>query len=177
MQFARLLHGGLISALSDNAMGLSCMAVFGSRGETQIKSMVTVSLHVDFLGQAKIGQWLAFDTHYVKIGKTLNFANAFVTADGEIIARAAATFRGSRWRRRIEARIMQSQLHACLGDRNAAVSAPRRRIVRLSCRTDSAYSAAALNAGAAAFTSASTWLSYFEKFLLNMSTRANAVAS
>jgi uncharacterized protein (TIGR00369 family) len=89
-----LLHGGLISALSDNAMGLSCMAVLQTRGEAQIKSMVTVSLHVDFLGQAKVGQWLAFDTHYVKAGKTLSFTNAFVTADGETIARAAATFRG-----------------------------------------------------------------------------------
>jgi uncharacterized protein (TIGR00369 family) len=88
-----LLHGGLISALADNAMGLSCMAVLETRGETQIKSMVTVSLHVDFLGQAKVGQWLAFITHYVKVGRTLSFTNAFVTADGDNIARAAATFR------------------------------------------------------------------------------------
>ena len=89
-----LLHGGLISALADNAMGLSCMAVLQTSGETGIKSMVTVGLQVDFLGQAKAGQWLAFDTHYVKTGRTLSFANAFVTADGDIIARAAATFRG-----------------------------------------------------------------------------------
>jgi uncharacterized protein (TIGR00369 family) len=89
-----LLHGGLISALADNAMGLSCMAVIQANGESTIKSMVTVGMQVDFLGQAKVGQWLAFDTHYVKVGRTLSFTNAFVTADGEIIARAAATFRG-----------------------------------------------------------------------------------
>ena len=89
-----LLHGGLISALADNAMGLSCLAVLQTRGEAEIKSMLTVGLQVDFLGQAKQGQWLAFDTHYVKAGRTLSFTNAFVTADGEIIARAAATFRG-----------------------------------------------------------------------------------
>lgn len=89
-----LLHGGLISALADNAMGLSCVAVAQAGANITIKSMVTVGLQVDFLGQAKVGQWLAFDTHYVKVGKTLSFTNAFVTADGEIIARAAATFRG-----------------------------------------------------------------------------------
>ena len=89
-----LLHGGLISALADNAMGLSCMAVLRSSGESAITSLVTVGLQVDFLGQATAGEWLAFDTHYVKAGRTLSFANAFVRASGEIIARAAATFRG-----------------------------------------------------------------------------------
>ena len=70
------------------------VAVAQAGANITIKSMVTVGLQVDFLGQAKVGQWLAFDTHYVKVGKTLSFTNAFVTVDGEIIARAAATFRG-----------------------------------------------------------------------------------
>ena len=41
----------------------------------------------------------------------------------------------------------------------------------------SRYSAANFRAGAAAFTSASTWLSNLAKFLLNMSTRDRAVLS
>lgn len=90
-----LLHGGLIAALADNAMGLSCMEVVNARGMTGIESMLTVSIQVDYLGQAKIGQWLAFDTHFIKAGRTLSFANAFVTADGEVIARAAGTFRAA----------------------------------------------------------------------------------
>lgn len=82
------VHGGLISALADNAMGLSCGRASG--GET---SFVTVNLSVDFIGTARIGQWLEFDTVYVKTGSTLSFAQAFVTADGEICARANAVFR------------------------------------------------------------------------------------
>ena len=82
------VHGGLISALADNAMGLSCGQASG--GET---SYVTVNLSVDFLGTARIGQWLEFDTAYVKTGSTLSFAQAFVTADGEICGRANAVFR------------------------------------------------------------------------------------
>src|SRR6201997_2636943 len=48
-----LIHGGLIAALADNAMGLSCgqQLVGGTR-------LVTVSLAVDFIGSAAIGQWL-----------------------------------------------------------------------------------------------------------------------
>jgi acyl-coenzyme A thioesterase PaaI-like protein len=54
---------------------------------------VTVSMATDFIGAAKLGQWVAFDTQYVKTGRTLCFAQCFVTADGEVIARADARFR------------------------------------------------------------------------------------
>ena len=81
------VHGGLIGALADNAMGLSCGRVTGHGG------FVTVSLNVDFLGTALEGQWLEFDTVFVKPGRTLCFAQAFVTADGQPCARANAVFR------------------------------------------------------------------------------------
>jgi acyl-coenzyme A thioesterase PaaI-like protein len=82
------VHGGLITALADNAMGLSCARKLGITG-----GLVTVNLAVDFLGVALKGQWLEFDTVFVKPGKTLSFAQAFVTADGQPCARANAVFR------------------------------------------------------------------------------------
>jgi acyl-coenzyme A thioesterase PaaI-like protein len=81
------VHGGLISAMADNAMGLSCGRRLGGG------RLVTVSLSVDFLGRAQIGQWLEFDTVFVKPGSTLCFAQAFATADTEPCARANAVFR------------------------------------------------------------------------------------
>jgi acyl-coenzyme A thioesterase PaaI-like protein len=88
-----LLHGGLIVALADNAMGLSCVAMLTGEGRKPEGGLVTVSMSTDFIGSAKLGQWLAFDTQYVKTGRTLCFAQAFATADGEVIARADARFR------------------------------------------------------------------------------------
>jgi uncharacterized protein (TIGR00369 family) len=82
------VHGGLISALADNAMGLSC-----ARRLDDTASLVTVNLTLDFLGSAQIGQWLEFDTIFVKPGSTLSFTQCFVTADGEPCARANAVFR------------------------------------------------------------------------------------
>lgn len=82
------VHGGLISSLADNAMGLSCGRTLGGGA-----SLVTVNLTVDFLGAAQIGQWLAFETTFVKPGGTLCFTQAFVTADGQPCARANAVFR------------------------------------------------------------------------------------
>jgi uncharacterized protein (TIGR00369 family) len=82
------VHGGLISALADNAMGLSCARKMGD-----LASLVTVNLTVDFLASAHVGQWLEFDTVFAKPGGTLSFTQAFVTADGQPCARANAVFR------------------------------------------------------------------------------------
>lgn len=86
-----MVHGGLISALADNAMGLSCGQKLGGAAR-----LVTVNLNVDFLASAQIGQWIEIDTVFVKTGGTLSFAQAFVTADGTPCARANAVFRTSR---------------------------------------------------------------------------------
>ncbi len=88
-----MVHGGLIAALADNAMGLSCVAVLTEQGRKPEGGLVTVSMATDFIGAAKLGQWVAFDTSYVKTGRTLCFAQAFITADGEVIGRADARFK------------------------------------------------------------------------------------
>ena len=84
-----LVHGGLITSLADNAMGLSCGVKLQGGGSRP----VTVSLAIDFIGAAQVGQWLAVETDVIKTGSTLCFAQCFVTADGVAVARANATFR------------------------------------------------------------------------------------
>ena len=88
-----LAHGGLIAALADNAMGLSCGVAMRNRGQGETGGLLTVSLSLDYLGMAKLGQWLEFDTSFTKTGASLCFAQAFVTADGPVIARADARFK------------------------------------------------------------------------------------
>jgi len=83
-----LAHGGLIYALADNAMGLSCASQFSTP-----HGLLTVNLSIDFMGVAKIGDWLEFDTVFTKVGATLCFAQAYITADGVACAKASATFR------------------------------------------------------------------------------------
>lgn len=82
-----LVHGGLIAALADNAMGLSCAARLGDG-----RRPLTAALSVDYLGTARPGQWLTFETGFVKTGRTLCVASALVLADGVPCARANATF-------------------------------------------------------------------------------------
>ena len=80
-------HGGLIAALADNAMGLSCARRFSPP-----VGLLTVNLAIDYYGIAKIGQWLAFEPRHIRTGRTLCFADLLVTADEEPCARANATF-------------------------------------------------------------------------------------
>ena len=46
-----LVHGGLITSLADNAMGLSC----GVKLEGGGSRLITVNLSIDFIGSAKSG--------------------------------------------------------------------------------------------------------------------------
>jgi uncharacterized protein (TIGR00369 family) len=83
-----LIHGGLIAALADNAMGYSCAQAMG-----WASSLVTISLAIDFVGSAEIGQWLSVESEVIRTGSTICFAQSLIKADEAVIARASGTFR------------------------------------------------------------------------------------
>jgi len=85
------VHGGLITALADNAMGLSCGEMLRAGGADK-SSLVTISLAVDFIGSAKVGEWLEVRPHVLRTGGRVCFCEALVTADDALCARASATF-------------------------------------------------------------------------------------
>lgn len=82
-----LAHGGLVAALADNAMGLAC--VLSREG---LGGIVTVNLSVDYLGAARQGDWLEIAARPVRVGRSLAFAEAQVSAAGKPVARATAVF-------------------------------------------------------------------------------------
>jgi uncharacterized protein (TIGR00369 family) len=82
-----LLHGGVISALADNAMGLSCVLAADATF-----SLVTVSMSLDFLAMAPMAAWLEFTATPTKLGRTMCFASVEALADGKLIARATGVF-------------------------------------------------------------------------------------
>jgi uncharacterized protein (TIGR00369 family) len=82
------VHGGLIAAMTDKAMGHSCG--HSMRGA---HSLVTISMAIDFISSARIGQWFTVETDVIKTGSTICFAQCVARADDVVIARANATFR------------------------------------------------------------------------------------
>lgn len=89
-------HGGLISSLADNAMGLSAMLharrKSGATSATNA-SAVTVALTLDFIDSAKVGDCVEFHPAVLKTGRTLAFVECRVVCDERLIARASACFR------------------------------------------------------------------------------------
>ncbi len=88
------VHGGVIAALADNAMGLSFVTTrTAALGTEQAASAVTMNFSVDFIASAQVGSWLQVTPRVLRAGGTSGFVDALVTADGEPVARASAIFR------------------------------------------------------------------------------------
>lgn len=88
-----LVHGGLIAALADNAMGLSCAAALAASGRDVSKGLVTVSLSTDYCGAGRLGEWLQISPSITKLGGSIAFASAVVTSADQTVASAHATFK------------------------------------------------------------------------------------
>lgn len=87
------LHGGVLGALADNAMGLSAVQAANAKKLLRAKAGLTLSLAVDFLSSGSIGQWLEVAPRVLKVGSSIAFVDCIVSADGDPIARASASFR------------------------------------------------------------------------------------
>lgn len=86
-------HGGLISALADNAMGLSAVMTVRAAGFDDGARAVTVNLALDFIDSGRVGEWLEVLPSVLKAGRTLAFVECHVRCDGRLVARGSATFR------------------------------------------------------------------------------------
>lgn len=84
-------HGGVLATLIDTATGY---AVALMHGPERIARAVTISLSMQFLGQAKVGDVLVATGRHVGGGRTIGYATAEIhSADGRAIARGDATLR------------------------------------------------------------------------------------
>ena len=81
------VHGGILATLADVALGYAL--AFSTEPPT---AAVTASLSLDFAGSAKVGDWLEAALDFHKLGKRLAFANCYISAEGQRVARASAVF-------------------------------------------------------------------------------------
>ncbi len=81
------VHGGVLATMGDIALGYTM--AFSSDPPTRA---LTASLTIDYVGSAKIGDWIEARVDRSKLGKTLAFANAYLTVEGTQIARVSAVF-------------------------------------------------------------------------------------
>jgi uncharacterized protein (TIGR00369 family) len=84
-------HGGALATLIDTAAGI---AVAFAQGPDKVLPAVTLSLSMQFLGQAKIGDVLTVVGRRIGGGRTVAYGTAEIkNQDGRAIARGDGTFR------------------------------------------------------------------------------------
>jgi len=84
-------HGGALATLIDTAAGI---AVAFAQGPDKVLPAVTLSLSMQFLGQAKLGDVLTATARRIGGGRTIAYGTAEIkNQDGRAIARGDATFR------------------------------------------------------------------------------------
>ena len=83
-------HGGVLATLLDSAAGFAAAYVDDPE---KPRTVVTLSINVMFLGQARIGETLVARGKRIGGGKSIGYAEAEVTCNGRAIARAEAVFK------------------------------------------------------------------------------------
>jgi uncharacterized protein (TIGR00369 family) len=81
------VHGGVLASLADIALGY--VTVFGTEPP---RPFVTVSLTINYTSAARIGDWIEARVDWVRTGRTMAFANCFLTVGETPIAHASAVF-------------------------------------------------------------------------------------
>lgn len=82
-----ILHGGVLAALADSAMGVAC-----ARNLPANEFARTIGLHVDFMEAAPLGSWLEIRAGILKSRRSIIFANAQVFSNDRLVAIVSATF-------------------------------------------------------------------------------------
>lgn len=82
-----ILHGGVLAALADTAMGMACGRHFPAAAFAR-----TIGLQVDYLGAVPLGAWLEFRPCVLKSGRSIAFANAQIFSVDQLVAMVSATF-------------------------------------------------------------------------------------
>jgi uncharacterized protein (TIGR00369 family) len=84
-------HGGVLATLLDSAAGFAAAYVDDPE---QPRTVVTLSINVMFLGQARAGETIIARGKRIGGGKSIAYAEAEVTTeDGRAVARAEAVFK------------------------------------------------------------------------------------
>ena len=88
MNWSDVAHGGVLTAMADAT--LSYQVAFS---EDPPLPLATISLHTDFLGAAKLGDWLEASAKVDKMSRTMAFVSGHISAGGARLMTMSGTYR------------------------------------------------------------------------------------
>ncbi|MFZ2994866.1 PaaI family thioesterase [Sphingobium sp.] len=84
----RVCHGGMLSTLADIGMGVNANTLSDFNDPTP-----TISLSVDFIAAAAVGDWIETRTSVLRITRSLCFVEGRLIGPRGAVARCNATFK------------------------------------------------------------------------------------
>ena len=81
------VHGGVLASIADIALGYAT-----AFGYDPPRPHVTVSLTINYTNPAKTGDWIEARVDWIRSGKSMAFANCYLTVGETPIAHASAVF-------------------------------------------------------------------------------------
>jgi len=85
-----ICHGGMMATFCDMLLPLS---VHRKRADVGMRFLPTINLQIDYLAPAPLGSWVQGEADVLRVTRSLVFAQALVTADGEPAARVSGIFK------------------------------------------------------------------------------------
>jgi acyl-coenzyme A thioesterase PaaI-like protein len=85
--FPGICHGGMIAMVLDNAIGRSVQKACG------VSVAPTISLHVEYLNAAALGEWIESRVEVLRTTRSLAFVDALLVGPKGNLAKASAIFK------------------------------------------------------------------------------------
>jgi uncharacterized protein (TIGR00369 family) len=82
-----IAHGGMLVTLADSALGRNM-----NMTRKTVAAMVSVNLSTDFIGAAKVGDWLEAHVEIRKHGTRLSFAECQLRVADKVVVRCSGVF-------------------------------------------------------------------------------------
>ena len=87
LNYHDVAHGGVLTTLADVALSHALYA-----SETPSLPVATATLTVNFLGAARLGDWLVAETRIDRIGKRIAYVSGSIRRDDETVATMSGVF-------------------------------------------------------------------------------------
>lgn len=88
MNWSDVAHGGVLTAMADAT--LSYQIAFS---QDPPLPLATISLHTDFVGAAKLGDWLEASAQIDKLSRNMGFVSGHISANGERLMTMSGAYR------------------------------------------------------------------------------------
>src|SRR5262249_60185287 len=87
LNFVDIVHGGMLTTLADQAMGMTALRAAGN------KAHATIELNMQFVGAVRLGEFIEAHCEIVRITRAIIFMQCKLAVGTRVVANATGSWR------------------------------------------------------------------------------------